>query len=234
MGKKPLLTIITVVLNGAETLEQTIKSVLAFKTPEVEYVIKDGGSTDGTLEIINNFNHVVDKLITCPDKGIYDAMNQAWDAAGGAYVFNLNIGDVLLDLPLDDLKNSLDNEIDVLSYPVSLSNGTTFIPRLGYMARINNTLHHQGTFYRNNRAYRYNSRYRVFADFDLNQRLIKAGKKIKLFRRVVCFHDIVGVSHNIGHFHEVYSIISDNFGVLYRYIAFLNFKRLGLKKWMRI
>ncbi len=82
----PLVSIVTVVLNGAEHLEQTIRSVLEQDYPNIEYLILDGGSTDGTLEIIQKYRDQLAYFHSKPDKGIYDAMNQGIALSHGALV----------------------------------------------------------------------------------------------------------------------------------------------------
>ena len=72
----PLITVITVVFNGVETLEETIKSIINQIYPNVEYIIIDGGSTDGTIDIIKKYEDSIDYWVSEPDKGIYDAMNK--------------------------------------------------------------------------------------------------------------------------------------------------------------
>ncbi|MBK6753456.1 MAG: glycosyltransferase [Flavobacteriales bacterium] len=73
---KPLVSIVTVVYNGAATLERTIQSVLAQDHPSIEYIIVDGGSKDGTLDIVRRYEDRIAYWISAKDKGIYDAMNK--------------------------------------------------------------------------------------------------------------------------------------------------------------
>jgi glycosyltransferase involved in cell wall biosynthesis len=89
----PLVTIITVVYNGAEHLEHTIRSVLGQTYENIEYIIIDGGSTDGTLDIIKRFDDQIAYWLSEPDKGIYDAMNKGIDLANGDWINFMNAGD---------------------------------------------------------------------------------------------------------------------------------------------
>ena len=90
---KPKLSVITVVFNDVRHIERTLLSVLDQTYDNIEYVIIDGASNDGTLDVIKRYQHRVAKLITEPDKGIYDAMNKGLAAATGDYVVFMNSGD---------------------------------------------------------------------------------------------------------------------------------------------
>ncbi|GHT55716.1 glycosyl transferase [Bacteroidia bacterium] len=86
-------SIITVTYNAAQWLERTIQSIVNQNYPDIEYIIVDGGSTDGTLDIITNYKLRITKWISEPDKGLYDAMNKGLQLATGDYVWFINAGD---------------------------------------------------------------------------------------------------------------------------------------------
>ena len=92
MKSLPLISIITVVLNN-KMVEETIKSVLDQNYENIEYIIIDGGSTNGTLEIINKYRNKISRIVSEPDKGTYDAMNKGISIASGDIVAILNAGD---------------------------------------------------------------------------------------------------------------------------------------------
>jgi glycosyltransferase involved in cell wall biosynthesis len=92
---KPLISVITVVLNGREHLEQTIQSVLNQTYDNVEYIIIDGGSTDGTLNVIKKYENAIDYWMSEPDDGISDAFNKGIMLSQGDYIGLLNACDWL-------------------------------------------------------------------------------------------------------------------------------------------
>ena len=87
------VSVITVVYNNARGIEQTIKSVINQSYKNLEYIVIDGGSTDGTLTILNKYKENIHTLISEPDKGIYDAMNKGLNASTGDYVLFMNSAD---------------------------------------------------------------------------------------------------------------------------------------------
>lgn len=91
----PQISIITVVYNAAEQLQRTIHSVVSQDYPYLEYIVVDGGSTDGSRELIASYGNKVSQWVSEPDKGIYDAMNKGLRMAQGHYVWFLNAGDTL-------------------------------------------------------------------------------------------------------------------------------------------
>lgn len=90
---KPLVSIVTVVFNGAKTIEQTFKSVLNQSYSEIEYIVVDGGSTDGTQEIIANYKGLISRWISEPDEGLYDAMNKGIGMSNGDLIGIINSDD---------------------------------------------------------------------------------------------------------------------------------------------
>ena len=87
------LSVITIVYNNVKDIERTMLSVLNQSYTNIEYIVIDGASTDGTLNIIKKYENRLAKLISEPDKGIYDAMNKGLALATGDYVLFMNSGD---------------------------------------------------------------------------------------------------------------------------------------------
>lgn len=100
-----LFTIITVVYNGVNSLEAAILSVLNQDYDNVEYIVIDGGSTDGTQAILNKYDEFIDYWISEEDEGLYDAMNKGIKLARGDYIGILNADDILYRSTLSNYAN---------------------------------------------------------------------------------------------------------------------------------
>lgn len=114
MKKALKISIITVSFNSAALIEESIKSVLNQTYSSIEYLIIDGGSTDGTVEIIERYKGSIDYFVSEPDRGLYDAMNKGIRAATGDALFFLNSDDTFCDeRVLGDAAEAFDNNPDV-------------------------------------------------------------------------------------------------------------------------
>lgn len=91
----PRISIVTAVRNGARYLEATIRSVLSQAYPNLEYIVVDGGSTDGTQEIIKKYERQISWWVSQPDNGLYDALNTGFAQSSGAVMGWLNASDLL-------------------------------------------------------------------------------------------------------------------------------------------
>jgi glycosyltransferase involved in cell wall biosynthesis len=142
---RPLFSVVTVTLNCAEAAEATARTVLAQSYPGVEYIVKDGGSRDGTPERLRALGCDV---TVSPDTGIYDAMNQALARCTGEYVYFLNAGDTFAaPTVLAELAGRIDRGADVVyaellllpmgrrtSHPATLSRYYLFRKNMNHQA----------------------------------------------------------------------------------------------------
>jgi glycosyltransferase involved in cell wall biosynthesis len=191
MGKLaglPKVTVITIVLNAADVIERTLKSVIAQDYPYLEYLVVDGKSTDGTLELVQQYRHGITTLVSEKDGGVYQAMNKGADMASGEFILYMNGGDVFV---APDAITRTFAACDWARCDVIYGDGvfTHEGRRLAGRAPDRVTLHdgngfsHQSTFMRATlqKEYGFDVTERVAADYDLFLRLYKAGK---VFRRV--------------------------------------------------
>ena len=176
---QPLISVITVVYNGAATLEKTLQSVLRQTWPHIEYVLVDGGSTDGTLRLIDGYRSRLGTFVTEPDKGIYDAMNKGIRLAKGDYVFFLGSDDLLHD---DKVFAGIFSDPANLAFDLIYGNVISpsykgwYDGPFTFDKLLSRNISHQAIFYKREvfqRTGDYNLRYRMHADWDLNIRWFK-------------------------------------------------------------
>lgn len=179
------VTMVTAVLNDAGHIEQTILSVISQTDIEIEYIIVDGGSKDGTLELIGKYKDKISLLISEPDRGVYDAMNKGIQYSTGDFVYFLNSGDVLLNpsilskIKLEELKEKnaiiygnvivAYGNIEALEKPRPFFNSKMKFKGIGIC--------HQSMFFPGKliRNEKYDLSYNIAADYDLAYRLWRKG-----------------------------------------------------------
>lgn len=231
---RPLLSVVIVVFRDREELRQVIESILPHKNEDLEMVVIDGGSDDGTAELLQSFGPQVDYWVTEPDKGIYDAMNKGLEAASGEYILHLNAGDRLRAIPWNALRQHAEAKVDVLCCRVLIDGKVEYISRTNLLSKIDNTWHHQGTFYRRAAHLGYDTTYRTHGDFDHNQRILRAGLVVKNEPFIVAEHQSGGLSmgDDSGR-RETYRSVRTNFGWPYLMLAWLRFELRDVRDWVR-
>lgn len=198
---KPLISIITVVFNGEKYLEETVLSVLNQTYDNVEYIVIDGGSTDGTVDIIKKYEDKIDYWVSERDGGIYDAMNKGIDIATGKWINFMNVGDSFFDDNVLDVvfaKNNFEN-IDVIygNHKVIYPNKTR-IAKAGDMRDIwrGSQFCHQSSFISStlHKSKRYNICNKIGADFEFFYTAYKNGAKFGYIDVVMANYAAGGVS----------------------------------------
>lgn len=188
--KNKKFTIITVCYNAEKHIEETIRSLLSQTCNDYEYIIKDGLSTDNTLKIAQSLLEGKENVHICssPDKGIYDAMNQALEFAKGEYIFFLNAGDCFASEDvLVKVSNAASNtQKDILYGNIIQVNGTQRnIYKYGKICKtklyysIGACVCHQAMFARRELFHykKFATTYKVCADREWQ--LYQMGKKVK-------------------------------------------------------
>ena len=184
MYNNPIFSIITVVYNNVRDIEHTLKSVVSQTYKHVEYIVIDGLSTDGTLDVIEKYRPQISVILSEKDNGIYDAMNKGLALATGDYVLFLNSGDELYS------KETLANLAEV-SEGADIIYGETFLINeqreiIGERRhkvpayfnwksfRYGMNICHQAIYIKRTIAEPYDLQYKLCADIDW---VIKAAKK---------------------------------------------------------
>lgn len=205
------LTIITVCYQSAAALERTIANVAGVKRPGITYLVIDGGSDDGTRELLERSGTVVDGWISERDSGIYDAMNKGWlRAPADARVLYLGAGDKLLALP-----EALDRfEDDVIVYGDVMIGDRRFHSVSDYRLRFSNTLHHQALLVPKSLHPEppFDTRFPVYADFDFNLRLMRHGARFAFAPDLLGYAEPGGVSE-AKLYAENFRVVRSNLGV---------------------
>jgi glycosyltransferase involved in cell wall biosynthesis len=167
-------SIIVVCLNSGTNLTQTVDSILRQNYDNYEIIVKDGGSTDGSIEVLHAYYDNRIKIYNKKDKGIYDAMNQAVKYANGDYYLFLNTGDNFYnDSVLSDMASKIiaNNRPDIIygnQYHKALDTVIYATPQINDFACYRNVPCHQTCFYKRDMfTYRaYNPKYNVRADYE--------------------------------------------------------------------
>jgi glycosyltransferase involved in cell wall biosynthesis len=195
------LSVITVNLNNANGLLRTIESVLSQTFSSIQFIVIDGVSSDGSVEIIENHNEDIHYWISEKDSGVYSAMNKGILKAKGEYLIFLNSGDSFIDNDIvrkvfaendnsDIIYGYIDTPVGVRKYPEKLD--------VSFLAR--KSLHHQATFIRKNlfdTIGLYDEKNRFESDWEFFMRAILINKcSTYSFKHVVSFFEMGGLSSN--------------------------------------
>lgn len=203
--KNNKVSIITVVLNRVSTIEKTIRSVLMQSYNNIEYIIVDGGSTDGTLDIIKHYSEQISLWISEPDKGIYDAMNKGLQLATGDVIAYLNSDDWYeLDAIDYIVKEMYELNADILFAGVKRIGGANRdIITIPYQDYINRYYYkglptsHQSIFAKKEALTKFNGfniTYKIAADFYWFLQCLDAGFQMKCCAKVTSNFSIGGIS----------------------------------------
>lgn len=218
------ITIITVVLNQAVALRQTIQSVVAQSYSNLDYIVVDGGSVDETPSVIEEYGDSLAGWISEKDEGIYDAMNKGWAMADPeSYVLFLGAGDCLLRLP--DTLPAPGETSDVYYGNVNLDGNLHFFPSTGWKLKLYNSIHHQGMLVPKQLhiSSPFDVKYRFYADFDFNQKLKKAGVRF-LFVPELSTYASSGGATAVTDIREMTQIVKANYGVFWWFLSVSGFR----------
>lgn len=198
---KPLVTIITVCYNAVNDIEETILSIINQTYKNVEFIIIDGGSTDGTVDIIRKYTDRISYWKSEQDKGIYDAMNKGIAKASGEWINFMNAGDLFHDSNTIEnvFKNSIKNNVGVVYGEVLLNDNNYTYPdrtrKIEFMKR-GMPFCHQASFTRRTILYGFNTTYKICSDYAFFYNLYKKyGRNIFMFVPIkIAVYNVGGIS----------------------------------------
>ncbi|WP_158798513.1 glycosyltransferase family 2 protein [Pedobacter sp. L105] len=192
-----LISIVTVVFNAVDTIEETIKSVIDQKNDDIEYIIIDGQSSDGTVDVIKKYDDKISYWISEPDKGIYDALNKGVSKIKGDFVLFLGADDTL--------NNVLRNLNEYLIDTTTIYYGNAYMTRskINYAGKFDifkishQNICQQAIFYPATvfERYKFDVTNKVHADYQLNLLLYSdIDFKFQFLNRVICNYSETGFS----------------------------------------
>jgi glycosyltransferase involved in cell wall biosynthesis len=206
--KNPLVSIITAVFNGEKYLAQTIESVLGQTYAPIEYIIIDDGSTDGTIDIIHDYQDRITNWISEQDKGVYDAWNKGVNLSSGQWIAFVGGDDILqpdaVESYISFIQESGAGNLDYVSSKAELvDDHLNFMRTIGQpwnwknFLKFNN-LSHVGSFHNRTLFERYgcyNHRYQIAGDYEF---LMRSGRYLKaaFMDKVTVKMRFSGISHN--------------------------------------
>lgn len=203
---RPTVSIVTITFNAEEVINKTINSVLMQDYLDFEYLFIDGKSPDKTIDIIESFRPMFEdkgvkfRVLSEPDKGIYDAMNKGIRLAEGEWLIMLNAGDAFVhESVLSDFFLNVDYNSDVVYGETIITENGFYKKRKTYSPEIIDRqlpFCHQSVFVRTDvlRKYSFDMKYKLAADYDLFVRMYKAGVKFEYVQKFVSVYDMTGIS----------------------------------------
>jgi len=227
----PKISIITVVFNAKEDLKKTMQSVFAQTYDNIEYIIIDGGSTDGTVDVIKSYKDKISYFISEKDEGIYDAMNKGIEQAKGEWLNFLNAGDVFVDSQVlgNIFKNSIDIDNINLLYgsivvrdtsgkDIAIVKPKKFI-KLNIVFWGTGTLCHQAMFVSSDIIEKYSLKYKLKGELNWYFDLLPKVKKFKIVDFPVVVYSLGGTgeqNYRLNHLETIDVMFKRNgiFGIL--------------------
>ena len=232
---KPLLSIITVTYNCKKDLTETIESVIHQTYDNIEYIIIDGMSNDGTIEIIEKYNNQIDYWLSEPDNGIYDAMNKGIMLSTGDFIGFINAGDIYYLNAMGKLSSAIiNNNFDFTFGSVDIINDNSKIINVGYPLKESNIVKdklkrlptpHQSFFIKLSFLKHiglFNTKYKIKADYDLILRSLAVSQKIWFFTSSPVMFRTGGVSSSLNTHIENLELLKDyDINIFSRYKIFI-------------
>ena len=199
-------SIITVNYNNKDGLRKTIESIENLNYTDYEYIIIDGGSTDGSVDVIREHERTISYWISEKDNGIYNAMNKGVCQAKGEYVNFMNSGDTFYDTNVLDIVEPFLKDNDLVigkefhQDPISGETATTFLPcRISMATFVSGFLPHQSGFIRRSLLQKmpYDENLRIVSDWKFYMmQIVYKSSSIKLIDTIICRREQGGISNS--------------------------------------
>lgn len=225
----PTFSIITITYNAEKYIEKTIESIISQTDTDFEYILVDGNSKDSTMRLVKKYESNFSKIISEPDKGLYDAMNKGLKVATGKYVWFVNAGDLIAQNDtIEKLKQYLKSDSDVIY------GETNFIDESGRILGIRSQLTphhlpqnldwkqmkygmlvcHQSFIARREICPEYDIS-NLSADLDWEISVLKNAKQVVFYPEIISYYLIGGISNQ-----QLKKSLKDRFKVLEKHFGF--------------
>jgi len=201
----PLISVITINYNNVNGLEKTINSILNQTYSEYEYIVIDGGSTDGSYEVLQNQEKKINYWVSEKDKGIYNAMNKGIEASKGKYLLFVNSGDFLINNEvLEKVASELYDDFDFISGNLEYltESGKLYIrkhpEKLTFSYLVSKTVSHPSTFIKREMFHKYglyNETLKIVSDWEFFFKVLGLnGASFKSIDVTIAHFDMNGIS----------------------------------------
>lgn len=203
----PKVSIITINYNDKSGLEKTINSVLSQKNKDFEFIIIDGGSTDGSVDLIKQHKEEITYWVSEKDKGVYNAQNKGIKVAKGTFINFMNAGDIFNNPNvLQDIHQDLTDDYDIYygnNYKVK-ANGSkrlkTYEEKLKFSFFYGSSINHQSSFIRKSlfdKYFYYNENFKIVSDWEFFiYTICKENVPYKYINKTIADYDFTGMSSN--------------------------------------
>lgn len=203
------ISVITINYNDKKGLEKTIESVVSQTQRDFEFIIIDGGSTDGSKELIESYSEELDYWVSEPDSGIYNAMNKGIKVATGDFVVFMNSGDSFYESTvLEKVNPLLVDDFDIYygdNYKIKphSKRKKTYPEKLSFSFFYSSCINHQSTFIRRQLFFDYflySETFKIISDWEFFVYTICVeNRPCKYLKITICNYDFTGISSNKAH-----------------------------------
>jgi glycosyltransferase involved in cell wall biosynthesis len=231
------VSVITIVYNAVDTIENTIQSVIEQTYPNIEYIIIDGGSTDGTLQIIEQYKNSISKIITGPDMGIADAFNKGIALATGDWIGMINADDWYAYNAIERVMLNVSANDTICCGNLTLIGENGFaLCKKSKVRWLNLGMYvmHPTCFVRKEvyeRIGLYDTSLKIAVDFDMFLRIKSRGFKIKYIKEMIAFMRTGGTSSNVVQMHQEELIVMRRHLHHLLYLTSASFNYLNRLRW---
>ena len=224
------ISVITATFNAGKYLPSLIKSLQAQTNQEFEWVVADGGSSDNTLELLNNVENLNVSVTSQSDFGIYDALNRGVKTSSGDYYVVIGADDVFESMTIENFIKEIDGDYTVITSPILINNKIYKLSSLpvflsGFRSKICG--HSIATLFKKSLHEKYgyySQKYPIAADYDFMMKLVVNNEKVKVCSFISGNFGLDGVSSvdRIGSASEVMRImVSNGFSTLIQVLIFI-------------